>query len=225
MEQKDAAGGYDRERDTQITALRNRLFNKYVAPYYNMIYKLCIEYTFDKHNIEENYTEALVNLYRGIETYDTSRSILTWLHSCTKRCIYKRDKARWIRAANTTDTVNVSSLGDNTEDIEGHVEIDLDNWQNYVSDPMVRALSSLPKTHRDAFLLQQCGYSLKEIAAMEVEKGTLTYENIETIKRRVFNARKILREKLTRDGESRQIDTEDNNDLFNGDEAAGGLQI
>ena len=89
----------------------------------------------------------------------------------------------------------------------------------------VRALSSLPKTHRDAFLLQQCGYSLKEIAAMEVEKGTLTYENIETIKRRVFNARKILREKLTRDGENRQIDTEDNNDLFNSDEAAGGLQI
>ena len=66
--------------------------------------------------------------------------------------------------------------------------------------------------HRDAWILQQAGYSLKEIAEIENKKGTLKSRNIETVKSRLFFARQFLRKNLTRDGK-RKISTESNNRL------------
>lgn len=74
----------DRELDPEVAARRNALFNRYVTPYYNMIYKLCIKYSAESRNVEDNYNEVLVNFFRRIETYDPKRSIRTWLHICTK---------------------------------------------------------------------------------------------------------------------------------------------
>ena len=76
--------GYDPETDPAVIARRNALFEQYVTPFTNMIYKLCIKYSFSSYNVQENYVEVLVNLYRGIETYDPTKSIRTWLHIVTR---------------------------------------------------------------------------------------------------------------------------------------------
>ena len=84
----------DKELDPQVIARRHELYNKYVAPFYNMIYKLCIQYSFNSRNVQENYNEVLVNFYRRIETYDPERSIRTWLHIVTKRHILALERKR-----------------------------------------------------------------------------------------------------------------------------------
>lgn len=184
-----------------------------------MIYKLCINYTFDLRNVEENYTEVLANLFRGIETYNPSMSVLTWLHICTKRCVFKLEKKRWMHDNNMSYDISAESGTDLMESENNGIDAMPDNWEEMYDDTITEALASLPTIYRDAFLLQLAGYSLKEITEIEFKKGTIPYRNIETIKRRTFNARKILRNKLTRDGESRILDQENTEDLYGTDEA------
>ena len=53
-----------------------------------------MNYTYDSWNVEENYNEVLINFFRRIETYDTSRPIRTWLHIVTKRMVAELERRR-----------------------------------------------------------------------------------------------------------------------------------
>ena len=88
---------------------RRFLFDQYVTPYLNMIYKLCINYSHGYSNVQENYVEVLENLYRYIDTYDPSKPILTWLHIITKRYIAEVERKRK-RDNMRDDTVDVEDL-------------------------------------------------------------------------------------------------------------------
>ena len=54
-------------------------------------YKLCIKYTANPEDIDDNYVEVLTNFFKYIETYDPTKSIQTWLHIVTKRYIIDAD--------------------------------------------------------------------------------------------------------------------------------------
>ena len=77
----------------------------------------------------------------------------------------------------------------------------LDNYRQFYNDDILDVLDSMKSIHRDAILLQEAGYSLKEIADIEFKKGTLKSHNIETVKSRLFLARQFLKKNLTRNGE------------------------
>lgn len=191
----------DRDVDPATVRRRNELFDKYITPYYNMIYKLTMEYSWNSDHVEENYNEVLVNLYRGIETYDPNRSIRTWIHIVTKRHVIELEKKR-ARGNNK----------DQDKDIENYEEIvaapdkpgaglmGVENYREFYSDEILEVLDSMKSIHRDALILQEAGYSLKEIADIEYEKGTLKSHNIETVKSRLFLARQYMKKYLTRDG-------------------------
>ena len=78
----------------EVAARRKALFDKYVTPYNRMIYKLCMRYTFNPSDIEDNYIEVLTNMYKYIETYNPERSVQTWLHIVTKRCVFDLDQRK-----------------------------------------------------------------------------------------------------------------------------------
>ena len=80
--------------EPERVANRHALFKMYVEPYLNLVFKLCINYSYSRHHVEENYNEVLANFYRHIETYDPSKSILTWLHIVTKRHVVELEKRR-----------------------------------------------------------------------------------------------------------------------------------
>ena len=192
----------DKETDPEVIARRTALYNKYVTPFYNMIYKLTMQYSFKSENVEENYTEVLINFYRRIETYDPRRSIRTWLHICTKRHVMALDKKRQTHN-NINDDNDIDTF---CEDIFNYDKIganmmDIDNYREMYNDDILAVLDELKPIHRDALLLQAAGYSLKEIVEIEYKKGTLKSRNIETVKSRLFLARKYLKKRLTRDGE------------------------
>lgn len=191
-----------------VTIRRTALFDKYVAPYTRMIYKLCINYTFDSSNIEDNYVEVLTNMYKYIETYDPTRSIHTWLHIVTKRCVYDLDKRRKKREdmKNRDNDIETYSSDDTMYDFDevSSNAMNLENYESLYSDDVLEALNKLKPQYKRALLLQQAGYKLKEIAEIEYRNGALESRNIETIKSRLFLARQTLQQLLTRDGKKRR---------------------
>ena len=217
---------YYREVDQEVARRRNELFQQYVMPFQNMIYKLVMNYTYDSWNVEENYNEVLINFFRRIETYDTSRPIRTWLHIVTKRMVAELERRRK-RHDNKNYDRSIESYEDCGDDEILHPQIcsaisanlnissncmGLENYRQFYNDDILEVLDSMKPIHRDAILLQEAGYPLREIADIEYKKGTLPSHNIETIKSRLLIARKILKNNLTRNGE-RITDTQCENSL------------
>lgn len=192
----------DKELDPHVIARRTELYNKYVAPFYDMIYYLCIKYSYKSCNVQDNYVEVLVNFYRRIETYDTKRPIRTWLHIVTKRHIFALERLRQ-RDNNKDEDDDIDVFGDEIIDDDepsGNI-MGVENYRELYNDDILSVLDEMKPIHRDAFILQEAGYSLKEIAEIEYQKGTLKSKNIETVKSRLFLARQYLKKHLTRDGE------------------------
>lgn len=193
---------------------RKALFDQYVMPYNRMIYKLCMRYTFDQSDTQENYWEVLTNMYKYIETYDPERPIRTWLHIVTKRCVFELDQRRQ-RHHSMRNCDNDIETYESLENIEGiDIEdsgnaIDVRNYRELYDDDILWALDQLRPAYRRALLLQQAGYKLKEIAEIEYKNGALESRNIETVKSRLFWARQQLQQLLTRDGKRRTVEEDD----------------
>lgn len=182
---------------------RTKLFNRFVVPHVNLIYKLCIRYSYSSHDVDDNYNEVLINFYKYIETYDTSRSIQTWLHIVTKRFVADMNNRN--SQFKTTDDLDVDEMADTfTEDSELSCNyMGEDNYHELYNDDILKALSKLKPIYREALLLQQAGYKLMEIMDISYKNGNLKTKNIETVKSRLFLAKQQMRKLINRDGETR----------------------
>ena len=172
---------------------KRELFDKYVMPNYDFIKKLCVRYTSSKQDVDENFNEVLLNLYMYIDTYDEGRDLKNWLHIVTKRYVFDVNKKRMKYGNSLQDIETVYGSGADCDDRPCEC---LDGYR----DGLHVALDMMPKIHRKAFEMQMSGYSLKEIAKILNESGELESRNINTVKTRVFNARKFLREHIDREG-------------------------
>jgi DNA-directed RNA polymerase specialized sigma subunit, sigma24 homolog len=182
---------------------RTNLFNQFVVPHVNLIYKLCIRYSYSSHDVDDNYNEVLINFYKYIETYDTSRSIQTWLHIVTKRFVADMNNRN--SQFKTTDDLDVDEMADTfTEDSELSCNyMGEDNYHELYNDDILKALSKLKPIYREALLLQQAGYKLMDIMDISYKNGNLKTKNIETVKSRLFLAKQQMRKLINRDGETR----------------------
>lgn len=202
----------DAECDPEVIARRTALFNQYILPFHNMIFKLCRQYSWNSDYVEENFSEVMVNFYRRIETYDTSRPIRAWIHTCVKHQVWACEKQRQIHNNKDYDNDIEDYKGEllANESVSGNM-LGIDNWREHYNPDIVAILDELKPRHRDALILQEAGYSLKEIAEIEFAKGSLKTPNIETIKSRLRLARQYLKSNITRDGQRipRQADTQD----------------
>lgn len=196
----------------EVIARRTVLFNKYIQPFSNMIFKLCRDYSWKPQNVEENYSEVMINFYRRIETYDTNRPIKAWIHTCVKHQVWACERQRQAHN-NKSDDVDIEDYKDDILDEESVSEnvLGIDNWREHYSSDIIEVLDELKPRHRDALILQEAGYSLKEIAEIEYAKGSLKTPNIETIKSRLRLARQHLKNNINRDGQriSHKADIED----------------
>lgn len=179
---------------------RTALFEKYIMPYQNHVFKLCINYTFSRNDIEDNYNEALINLWKYIDTYDESKPLKPWMNVCTIRLImdlnYRNSKYKY------SDDVNIHGISDEVEN-QSYRLMDIDNYEDYYSDEILSNLDLVKPIYKDALLLQLSGYSLKEILDFQYDNGMLDNKNIETIKSRIFLAKKIMRKYLNKEGKAK----------------------
>lgn len=194
----------DKALDPDSVKRRTALFYKYVWPHRNLVYSLCIRYTYCQEDVADNYNEVLINFFKYIETYDPTRSIQTWLHIVTKR--YVSDLNHRNSQFKRSDDVNVQEIeGDLlAEDNFPSTVMGLDNYRELYNDDILRALDSLRPIYREALLLQQAGYKLNEIMEITYRRGSLRSRNIETVKSRLFLAKQQMRKLITRDGDQRK---------------------
>lgn len=183
---------------------RAELLRKYVLPHKNLIYSICIKYTFNQEDIEDNYMEALTNFFKYMDSYDPARPVKTWIYAVTKRLVADLNSRNRNRTP-ADDNVDIGELRSSllfddepTENCMG-----MDNYREFYGDDILWALDRLKPIYREAFLLQQAGYKIGEIMEITYRGGTLQTRNIETVKSRLFLAKSQLRNLLTRDGERR----------------------
>lgn len=202
MKNKDTAPHY---HDTEESIReRTELFERLIQPNINLVYKLSIRFTNNSQDIAENYNECLANLFRYVHTYNPEKSLANWIFICCKRLIYDLDQKR--AAFKTTDDVNpehiVSHHGEDATQVSGNC-MGVTNYRQFYNDDVLRALDSLNPIYREALLLQQAGYKLEEIMEITYRNGTLKTRNIETVKSRLFLAKKRMRQLIDRDGNKR----------------------
>lgn len=184
---------------------RTELLHKYILPHKNLVYSICIKYTFNPEDIADNYTEALANFFKYIESYDPKRPLKTWIYAVTKRLMSDLNERNRNRLP-PSDNVDVQNIAGTVLDEAdpGANCMGMDNYREYYNDDILRALDSLKPIYRETLLLQQAGYRLGEIVEICYRNGSLKARNIETVKSRLFLAKSQLRKMLTRDGERRK---------------------
>ncbi len=199
----DTATNLQKLTDSSVER-RTQLFNQFVLPHINLVYKLCMRYTYSAADIEDNYIEVLINFYKYIESYDPSRSIQTWLHIVTKRFVCDMNHRR--SHYKTTDDLDVNELAEALidEDETGSNSMDISNYRLLYGDDVLTALEQIKPIYREALLLQQAGFKLNEIVEISFRNGNLKTKNIETVKSRLFLAKQQMRKLINRDGERRE---------------------
>ena len=187
--------------DEESVRTRTALFHKYVYPYRNLIYHICIRQTRDKENIDDNYNEVLINFYKYVSSYDPRREIKTWLYAITVRMLadLERKNNRFTREGDV-GAMRMEQLPDTpcTESIT------LENYRDMLGDEVLGALKEIGPLYSEALLLQMEGYKLEEITDILYRRGCLRTRSVETTKSRIFLAKKKLRERLTRDGKRKE---------------------
>lgn len=187
--------------DEESVRTRTALFHKYVYPYRNLIYHICIKHTRDKENIDDNYNEVLINFFRYVSSYDPKREVKTWIYAITVRMLadLERKNSRFTREGDV-GAMRMEQLPDKPST----VEVTPENYRELFSDEILEALEQIGRNYREALLLQMGGYKLEEIMEILYQRGCLKTRNLETTKSRIFLAKKKLKERLTRDGKRKE---------------------
>lgn len=192
----------ERDLDPKSIKRRTELFIKHILPHKRLVYDICIKYTYKGGSIEDNYSDVLANFFRHMESYSASKPLKSWLYSVAQRYIYelnRRDKTPKVN-----DNIDVGSLPDSFEDdyVNGNC-MGLDNYAEYYNDDILSALNELPSIHKEALLLQQAGYRVDEIVEISYQNGNLKTKNNDTIKSRLFLAKRSMQKLITRDGNAK----------------------
>lgn len=183
---------------------RTVLFNRYIVPNRNLVYRLCIRYSFRQEDIADNYSEALVNFFKYIGSYDPKRSILNWIHIVTKRFVMEQNRRQ--SRVQVSENVDVYSLAPklSDEDEKHGNAMDISNYREFYNDDILAALDGLKPIYREALLLQLSGYKLEEIVDISYRNGNMRSRSMDTMKSRIFLAKQQMRKLITPDGERRE---------------------
>lgn len=191
------------EAELKDIELRTELFNRYILPNRNLVYRLCIRYTFLQENIADNYSEALVNFFRYITTYDPQRSLLNWIHIVTKRFVMEQNRRHGrLPVSENVDVFKLASSLSDEDETHGNA-MGMDNYREFYNDDILATLDQLKPIYREALLLQQAGYKLEEIVEISYRNGNMKSRSMDTMKSRIFLAKQQMRKLITPDGEKR----------------------
>ena len=193
-----------RDLDPVSVKRRTELFMEHILPHKGMIYDICIKYSREKKHIEDNYNDALVSLFRFIESYNPHKCLKSWIYIVVVRGVLESNKKN--QKIRVSDNVSVESI-ESTESV-GEVScncLGMDNYHEHYNDDILEALESLTPKHKEALLLQQAGYRIEEIVEIAFQKGTMKSKSTETIKSRIFLAKKQLRTMITPEGLKRRV--------------------
>ena len=202
MEDKNINIEIDASLSEESIVKRTELFNQHVVPYKNLIYHVCIQYANCKREIPDIYTNVLVNFFKYIESYDSQRPLTSWIYAIAQRYVWDYNKRN--SDLNITYSTDLSYIEGNVTSLEvSYTHLGRENYREIYSEEILYALDQLSVIHKEALILRMAGYRITEIADIAMQNGTMITYNIETIKGRIFLAKRKLRKLLTEDGKRR----------------------
>lgn len=198
---------YPSERDLNPESVRRRteLFMNYIMPHKGMIYNICIIYTNEGGSIEDNYSDVLTNFFRNIESYNPCRPLKSWIYSVAQRAVFECNRRMLASHRKINHNIDTEYLIDEAE-ANNSVScncLGMDTYRQHYSLDILEALEQLSPIHKEALLLQQSGYRLEEIVEITFQNGTLKSKSVETIKSRIFLAKRGMQQLITSNGEKR----------------------
>jgi len=199
MQEEKRKGEKALQRILNLHEQNTALFEKYVVPNMADVKSLVRYYTLKPSQYEENLSIILEELYRYINTYDTDKPILTWLHICIKRKCAKiyRDMAveREHMSGLMLDDIRELTNRRSQRPLlsEGFYELEGGSLMMSISDEVYKALMRLPSFLLSPLFTQMEGYSIREITEMEHEKGNIPIYSQSIIQSRIFKAKVELR--------------------------------
>lgn len=146
--------------------------------YCNKLFALCLKYSRNKEEAEDNLQDAFLTIFKKINTYNSIGSFEGWLKRITINTILQK-----YRKKNVFNIVN--------DNIEEEEEIILEVTKEQCSlDFLLKIIQELPDRYRITFTMYVLdGYSHKEIAEMlKISEGTS--------KSNLARARILLKKKL-----------------------------
>ena len=114
MEKKDVFIAVLQPED-ESARQRAELLRKYVMPHKNLIYSICIKYTYNQEDIEDNYLEALANFFKYMDSYDPARPVKTWIYAVTKRLVADLNNRNRNRMP-PDDNIDISEISSSLSD-------------------------------------------------------------------------------------------------------------
>ena len=171
---------------------KEELFNLYVKPNLKSIYTLAKRYTDNYQDVDDNYNYCLAQLYNYIGSYNPQQKLDTWLHICTKRACFFMNKKRSEESSHWTDIEMCTP-----EDIYQHgtsmvAEATIGTLIDNISDEMHSVLMQIPFQRLSPFMLYVQGMRIREITEAEWQSGHLEKRSEETVRSRIYLARKQL---------------------------------
>lgn len=194
-----------RDIDPASVKLRTELFTKQVLPHKGMIYDIAIRFSREKRHIEDNYSDIMVALFKYIESYNPQRDIKSWIYTIATRLIFDNNQKYGRITINHNKEVeqlpeDVASSG------VSYSHLSPENYREHYNDDILAALDAIPIIHREALILQQSGYKITEIVEIAFQNGTLHSKSAETIKSRIYHAKRSMQQLITCEGVKRKED-------------------
>jgi RNA polymerase sigma-70 factor (ECF subfamily) len=155
-------------------------FGALVERYKGMVYGVAYAHLRNFHDAQDLSQEVFIKAFLNLSSYDPARPFGNWLYVITRRMAIDRLRGRREMKELTDEIIDRSPTPD--------VRAERREMQRLLKD----ALSRLSERNRETFCLYYMdGYSIREISRiLSVPQGT--------VKRRLHEARKILRKEVVR---------------------------
>lgn len=175
-------------------------FAKYIEPNLTVIKALAVKYSDKFQDAEDNYMQALQQMFMYIHTYDETKPLGTWIHIVTKRACFLQNRKMAEYKSNYSDITQCSSEALYQHGTSNMIDAGFGKLADNISDAIYDALLSIEPRKLSAFLLYAQGTNIRDIAKIEYRNGHLENKSEELIRSRIFWARKELMYLLEKNG-------------------------
>ncbi len=168
------------------------IFETELLPHVRALQTFAYHLTYNQQDADDLVQETYLKAYRFIDKYEKGTNAKAWLFKILKNA-YINEYRKKVRQPNTVDFEDFASYVEADDDrSSGYSDLRREIFEHMMGDEVTMAINSLPLDFRSVILLCDIeGFTYEEIASIiDVPIGT--------VRSRLFRARNLLKEKLTR---------------------------